>query len=273
MGYGHRKGAININNIKYADAHAHYICRQFNKDRDEIINKLHRNGCEYIIECGGSIRQNQKVIELSNSYNFIYTTLGYFPLDVRDLYIKGERDNFLKSIKEEKVRCIGEIGFDYSREGASPKEQEKEFRWQIETAIENNLPICVHSRDAKEDTLRVLREYFGLLPIYIHSYCYDYDTAMELNENGIYFGCGGMLTYPNNKELRFALRDVNEDRIMFETDAPYLPPQPFRGQRCDSSMIIKTAEVLAGVREENPEKLLLKALKNTKTFYKINDEI
>ena len=250
---------------EYIDMHGHYCNWQFNDNREKILQEMKQDGCELIVECGCNLKMLNKVYEFANTHNNVVASLGFFPHDVRDLYKKGIREKFLNMLDNEKVLMIGECGFDFSRSGCSIKEQEKEFRWQLELGIEKKMSVCIHSRDAEEDTLRVLREYKNEkdLTLYIHSYSYGYDTAMELEQLGAYFGCGGMLTYKRNEQLRYALRDIREDKILFETDAPYLPPETMRRSINTALNIPKIANVLAGVREEDPIELMKKAKDNS----------
>lgn len=264
MGYGHRKGIEN-KDIEYVDMHGHYGHWKFKDNRKETFEKMKRNGCQFIVECGCDLKSINNTIKLAQENDFIYASIGFFPHNVQELYKKNVREQFLQLLDEYKVVMIGECGFDFSRKGVSAKEQEKEFRWQIELAIDKKMPICIHSRDAEEDTIRVLNEYKkekDFIP-YIHSYSYGYDTAMKLQEMGAYFGCGGMLTYKRNEQLRYALRDIDEQYILFETDAPYLPPESLRGQINTALNIPQIANVLAGVREENPINLMQQATKNS----------
>ena len=138
--------------MKYIDSHAHYLSGRFAKDRDILLNNLLKNDLEYIIECGTNTKSNQQVIELCKKYKNIYGVIGYFPMDVQELENAQVREKFIEQLKNDKVLAIGEIGLDYYHKG-DKELQKKWFKEQLKIAKSLNLPVCIHSRDAEEDTL------------------------------------------------------------------------------------------------------------------------
>lgn len=252
--------------MKYIDSHAHYLSGRFARDRDVLLNSLFKNNLEYIIECGTNTKSNQQVIELCHKYKNIYGVIGYFPMDVQELEDSQVRENFLEQLKEGKILAIGEIGLDYYHKG-DKELQKKWFKEQLKMAKSLNLPICIHSRDAEEDTLAILKNN-GKTNGVIHCYSYGVKTMKELVKLGYYFGVGGTCTYLSNKDLREAIRQMPLDRIVLETDCPYLTPQPVRGQRNDSSYIKYVIEEIAKLKNTTVENVVNQTNKNVRTVYK-----
>lgn len=251
--------------MKFSDSHAHYSSKRFKKDRDELLNKLFTEDLEYIIECGTSTFWNEKVIELCEKYENMYGVIGYCPIDVQELNNEKTWEMFKKQLSHKKILGIGEFGLDYHHSPDTKNEQILWFKRQLDLAYELNLPVCIHSRQAELDTLKVLTEAKNRHGV-IHCYAYGIETMKKLVDLGYYFGVGGTCTYEQYTDLREAVKEMPLERIVLETDAPYLTPHPLKG-RNDSSMIknvIKEISILKGVPEET---VIEQTNKNLKILY------
>ena len=205
--------------------------------------------------------------ELSSKYGYIYSSAGIHPENADNV-----PDGYLDIIREAvrsnpKIKAIGEIGLDYHYEGYDREKQIKLFKAQLELADELELPVIIHSRDATEDTMNILREYKpdGV----VHCFSGSAETAAEVIKLGLYIGFTGVLTFKNAKKALKALEKVPMDKLLLETDCPYMAPVPFRGKRCDSSMIRYTAEKAAEIKGIPVQELLDITCRNAMEFYNI----
>lgn len=232
---------------KIIDTHAHYYHGKFNSYRDELMIDMQKD-VSAIINIGTNMNSNRKVLNMLNQYDYLYCMIGFFPNDVMELSDKKNRDFFEKHILDEKVVGIGEIGLDYHWDALPHDVQEKWFRYQLELAIKNDLPVSIHSRDAEEDTYRILSDYTGQLKGVIHCYSYGVESAKKYLKMGLYFGVGGTSTYKGNKEIVDVLKTIPMKNILLETDAPYLSPAPVRRETNDSRNIIYVVENLTKIK-------------------------
>ena len=251
--------------MKYIDTHAHYIHRFFNKDREKLINELLNSDVEYIIECGTDTTSNKKVIDLIDLHKNVYGVIGFFPTNTDELEDPKILETFLSQLQHKKVLGIGEIGLDYYHKG-NPKQQKKWFVEQLKLAKKLNLPVCIHSRDAEKDTLDILKNN-GQMNGVIHCYAYGVKTMQELVKLDYYFGVGGTCTYKNNVELRQAIKEMPLDRIVLETDCPYLTPSDIRRERNDSSKIKYVVNEIAKLKKLSPEEVIKRTNENVKKLY------
>lgn len=252
--------------MKFIDSHAHYLSFKFNKDRDELLNKLFKEDLELIIECGTNSFYNKKTLELCHKHENMYGTIGFFPTDISELKNSKTWETFKNQLSDKKILGIGEIGLDYHHSYETRNEQAEYFIKQLQLAKDLNLPVCIHSREAEKDTMKILRD-FGKMNGVIHCYAYGTKSMEELLELGYYFGVGGTSTYKNNTELRNAIKNMPLDRIFLETDAPYLTPAAEKRERNDSSKIkhvIKEISYLKGIPEEE---IIKQTNKNVKKLY------
>lgn len=252
--------------MKYIDSHAHYLSRRFMSDRNEVLKKLFNSDVEYIIECGTNTNSNKRVLDLCHKWDKIYGVIGYFPTDVWELKNIATWETLKEQLKDPKILAIGEIGLDYYHDEKGKEFQKEMFKKQLELAKELDLPVCIHSRDAEDDTLAILRE-FGPYKGVIHCFAYGKEAMRELVELGYYFGVGGTSTYPRNEQLRAAVRRMPLDRIVLETDCPYLAPQAVRGKRNDSSYIKFVIEEIASLKGVSIEDVVKQTNQNVKTVY------
>lgn len=249
------------------DTHAHYNAKQFSKDRDKILKEMEKT-CEIIVNVGTNTKSFKDIINLSKKYDFLYNVIGYFPCDVLEL--EKNRDFFMKCLEEEKVVAIGEIGLDYHWNTPNPDIQKKYFIEQLKLAKEKKLPVSIHSREAEQDTLDIIKSlYDENLKAVIHCYSYGIKSAKEYVKMGFYFGIGGTSTYKGNEDLRKVIKFLPIENIVLETDCPYLSPVPNRGKRNDSSNLIYVAENIAKIKGLTVQEVIEATTENAKRLYNI----
>ena len=252
----------------YFDSHAHINDRRFDDDRTELINSLFENEIYAFTEIGYDIESSQRAIELANEYERIYAAVGVHPADVDKLDDKGlsQIENMLS---DNKVVALGEIGLDYHFDDNPERDvQKKWFEAQIDVAKRNNMPIVVHSRDAMEDTINILKasgHYDGI----IHCYSGSKESAKILLDMGFYISISGPVTFKNAGKLVEVAKYIPDDRILIETDCPYLAPEPYRGKRNCPLYVKNVCEKIAEFREIPTEKLAEITKNNAKAVYKI----
>lgn len=224
------------------DTHAHYDDSAFDNDRDSLIREINSYGVCGIINCAFNQSSVATTLELAHSYGFVYAAVGLHPEESEPLDI----DFYRAAAQDEKCVAIGEIGLDYHWDTIPRDLQRANFRAQAVLANELKLPIIVHDRDAHADTLEILAETEpkGVM----HCFSGSAETAMQVVKLGMYLGFGGALTFKNARKAVEAAASVPIERILLETDAPYMSPVPLRGQRCHSAMIYYVAERLAQIK-------------------------
>lgn len=229
------------------ESHAHYDSQKFDEDRDELLRSMPEKGIGTIINSGADWDSVTEVVELAAKYPHVYAAVGMHPDEVGDL--DEERFAYLKSqCQKEKVVAVGEIGLDYYWDNESHDVQKKWFIRQLELARELDLPVIVHSRDAAADTLEVMQKHAQGLRGVIHCFSYSKELAREYIKMGFYIGVGGVVTFKNAKKLKEIVEDIPLERILLETDCPYLAPVPFRGKRNSSLYIPYIAEEIANIK-------------------------
>ncbi len=248
------------------DTHAHYDDSRFDEDRDELLSSLSAKGVSEIVNCGCDLQSSLTTVELSRKYDFIYAAVGVHAHEAEDT-TDADMDEIRKLYSESKVVAVGEIGLDYHYD-FSPRERQIEvFRRQIILAKELDLPVIIHDREAHEDTLNILKEYRpkGV----VHCFSGSVEMAKEIIGLGLYIGLGGAVTFKNAKKPVEVAKYVPINRLLLETDAPYMTPVPHRGERCDSAHIAFTAEKIAEVREMDVQQLIDICNSNAKTLFNI----
>lgn len=249
------------------DTHSHYADSAFDGDRDELLAALPDKGVRFAALACSSMQDSAENVALAQKYGYIYAAVGVHPESV-DETPSDYREKLTELVKSsEKVRAIGEIGLDYHYENYDRDKQILFFRQQLELARELSLPVIVHSRNASEDTLDILKEYrpAGV----VHCFSGSAEVAREVIKLGMYIGFTGVLTFKNAKKALRALEAVPLDRLLLETDCPYMAPEPLRGRRCDSSMICYTAEKAAQIKGVSTQELLDITCRNGMDFYHI----
>lgn len=242
------------------ETHAHYDDRKFDEDREAVLEKVHNSGVNPIINVGASIDSTKATIELAKTHDFIYAAVGVHPSDIGDL--NEETFSWLKEQATwEKTVAIGEIGLDYYWD-KEPEVLEKQRMWferQMELARETKLPVIIHSRDAAEDTMNLIKKINAQdIPGVIHCYSYSKEMALEFVKMGYYIGVGGVVTFKNGRKLVETVEAIPIEKILLETDCPYMAPEPFRGKRNDSSLIpymIKKIAEIKQISEEEVERI------------------
>ena len=232
------------------ETHAHYDDERFDEDRDILIEKLFQKNICNIINVGASIESTKTTIALAKKYENMYAAAGVHPSD-----IAGLNEETLAWLKEQtndpKVIAVGEIGLDYywDKEEDVQKAQRYWFAQQMGLARESQLPVIIHSRDAAEDTMRVMKEVHAEeIPGVIHCYSYSPEMAKEFIKMGYYIGVGGVVTFKNAKKLKETVMQIPLERILLETDSPYMAPEPHRGSRNDSGNLVYVAEKIAELK-------------------------
>lgn len=232
------------------ETHAHYDDEKFDNDRDLLIQELLSGKICNIINVGASIESTKTSIALAEKYEQVYAAAGVHPSDIDGL--NEETFAWLKECADhKKVVAIGEIGLDYywDKEPEVQEAQRYWFRRQMELAREVNLPVIIHSRDAAEDTMKIMKEVHAEeIPGVIHCYSYSPEMAKEFVKMGYYIGIGGVVTFKNAKKLKETAALIPLERILLETDAPYMAPEPHRGTRNDSGKLTFVAEKIAEIK-------------------------
>ena len=252
------------------DSHAHYDDRAFDPDRTELLQRLPQLGVCCVINVGADLSGCAASLELAQKYPYFYAGVGIHPECAT-----GLSEDYLCRIREmaahPKVVAIGEIGLDYHFDDMAPKEvQCRIFEEQILLAKELDLPVIVHDRDAHGDTMELLRKHRprGV----VHCFSGSVEMMREVVSLGMYIGLGGAVTFKNARVPVEVASEIPEDRLLTETDAPYMAPVPFRGKRCDSSLIAYSAAKIAEIRGVSSEEILKTAKRNAETLFKIQLE-
>lgn len=241
------------------DSHAHYDDKQFGEDRDELLSSMAQNGITKIVNVGASIESSKRAVALAKQYEFVYAAVGVHPSDISCLSEDGI-SWLKKAAAHEKVAAIGEIGLDYywDKEPEIQEQQKVWFRRQLALAREVQLPVIIHSRDAAADTLEIMKESGAGIPGVIHCFSYSKELALEYVKMGYYIGVGGVVTFKNARKLKEAVAEIPMERILIETDCPYLAPEPNRGKRNSSlylPYVVETVAELKGLRPEEVEEI------------------
>lgn len=249
------------------DSHAHYNDPAFSGDADEVLSSLFENGVSYIVNVGYNIGITKLARAQSAKYPNLYFAAGIHPEEALSLPV-----DYLSQLKElsldPKCAAIGEIGLDYHRDEVSHELQKHIFGEQLELARSLKLPVIVHSRDAAQDTLDIIKAH-GYHNGVVHCFSGSAQTAKALVDLGWYIGFTGVVTFKNAKKAVSAAEAVPADRLLVETDCPYMAPVPYRGKRCTSDMIYYTAEKLAEIKGMTVQELISITCDNAKRLYNI----
>lgn len=260
--------------MEFFDTHSHYNDEAFDEDMDIIINDIYKEGITKTVIVGYDIEKSKKSIDIANKYNFIYSAVGIHPSNIEKT--EAEILKQIETIKEmainAKVVAIGEIGLDYHWEKENKELQKFAFLKQIELANELKLPIIIHTRDAIMDTIEILKKekikYSGVL----HCCTLNKDLINTGLETGLYISFAGPITFKNTKNTEM-IESIPEDKILIETDCPYLSPEPNRGKRNDSRNIKYTAKKIADIRKTTLDNIANVTYKNALKLYKIRRSI
>lgn len=253
------------------ESHAHYDDAKFDEDREALLESLPENGIEYVVNVGASMESSRTTDALTKKYPYIYGAVGVHPnetggLTQSDMY---ELNNMLKDNK--KLVAIGEIGLDYYWKEPEPDLQKKWFYEQLELAKAADKPVIIHSRDAAADTWDILNSYAdGEIKGVIHCFSYSKEEAARYLKKGYYIGIGGVVTFKNGKKMKEVAQYTPLDRILIETDSPYLSPEPNRGKRNSSLNLVYVVSQLAAIKGVSEEEIIAATRENAMKMFRIN---
>ena len=285
------------------ESHAHFEDSAFDEDREQLLQKIHSGLIETIVDVGSTLESSRQALELAKTHDYIYAAVGIHPEEIKDFGIPGQmiseevdgrpcrnfypkqmppdelnwQDNpVMLEIKElaQNDRCvsIGEIGLDYYwvKDEKARAWQKYFFKAQLEMAAEMDLPVIVHSREAAADTFSIMKEAVanGVKAV-IHSYSYSPEQARDYVDMGGYIGVGGVVTFKNAKKLIDVVREAPLERILVETDCPYMAPEPFRGMRNDSGLLPYIIKRIAQIKELTEYRVMETTRENGYDFYRI----
>lgn len=285
------------------ESHAHYEAPAFDDDREELLQKLHSGMMETIVDVGSTLESSRQALELSKSHDFIYAAVGIHPEEIKDFGIPGklvkeevdgrECTNFYPEVMppeevewqdnpvmreiaymahDDRCVAIGEIGLDYYwvKDEKARAWQKYFFRAQLELAREMGLPVIVHSREAAADTFSMMKEACAKgTKAVIHSYSYSPEQALQYIDMGCYIGVGGVVTFKNGRKLKEVVKEIPLERILVETDCPYMAPEPFRGMRNDSGYLPYIIKRIAQIKELTEYRVMETTKDNGYDFYRI----
>lgn len=248
------------------DTHSHYDDEKFNPDRETLIGGLQSQGVSNVVSCGCDIETTQFNSDLAQKYDFMYFAAGFHPECLEGASL-SDLDIIKKFAENKKCVAIGEIGLDYHWMSSTKEIQKDFFKAQIELADELDLPVIVHDREAHGDTLEILKatKPKGV----VHCFSGSKEMAREIIKIGMYIGLNGVITFNNARKSLEVVKDIPLDRLVLETDCPYLAPVPHRGKRNDSSLIPFVAERIAGLLEMDTQELLNITNENAKKLYNL----
>ena len=250
------------------DTHAHMDDRAFDQDRDTLLSELPRQGIGLLMNPGCSLASSRQACALAERYDYIYAAVGSHP-DAADEVNEDVLETYRVLCKQNsKVKAIGEIGLDYHYEDIPRQRQLEAFRDQMALARELNLPVIVHEREAHQDGMAVVDEFPQVTGVF-HCYSGSAEMAKELIKRGWYIGFTGVLTFKNARKAVEVAREIPLDRIVLETDCPYMSPEPFRGKRNDPGKLYRMAQALAQIREIPAEQVEAITFENGKQLYRL----
>lgn len=254
---------------KIFDTHAHYDDEAFDNDREKVINEIEEKGVIGVLNCGASIEGARQSARLADKYKMFYAAVGIHPEHADEL-----TEETLKELEElaknPKVKAIGEIGLDYYWDENPSKDVQKEaFRKQMKLAEKLELPVVIHDREAHQDTLEIIKEFPKVIGV-VHCFSGSVEFAKECVKLGYYIGITGVVTFKNARKLIEVCENISLDRLLVETDCPYMAPVPFRGKRNQSSYIEYMVEKLSEIKEIKAEDLNRVLLNNTERLFKVD---
>ena len=248
------------------DTHAHYDDKQFAEDRDQVLSSMQEQGVGTIVDASATVDSWERVLELTKRYPFVYGMIGVHPDEVGDL----NEENFARMeqlLHEEKIVAVGEIGLDYYWDKEQHEIQKEWFIRQLQLARKLNMPVNIHSREAAQDTMEIMKKYAADMKAIIHCYSYSKEMAEEYVKMGYLLGIGGVVTFKNAKKLKEVVKAVPLSHIVLETDCPYLAPEPNRGKRNASSNLIYVAQTIAELKGTTTEEVIAVTEENARKFY------
>ncbi|MCM8804881.1 MAG: TatD family hydrolase [Candidatus Omnitrophica bacterium] len=252
--------------MKFFDTHSHLDFEQFDIDREEVIKRAKSYGVEYILNVGTNIESSKKVIEIAEKYDFIYASCGIHPLDVSNYKIEDLKE-IEKLSKNRKVIAIGETGFDFYYSKENREKQKEFFIAQIEISGKYNLPLIVHQRESKNEIIEIIEKIKLPEKVVFHCFGGDLNFAQYCLKKNFYISFTGILTFKNAKMVKEVCKFYPIEKIIVETDAPFLAPCPFRGKRNEPFMIKYIIEEISKIKEANLEKISDTIFENSLSFF------
>lgn len=258
--------------MKLFDSHCHLNDEKFNEDRKELIENLRKQGVKRLVTAGYSLESSKQAINLSKEYDFIYATIGISPNDVPKTLKDLDKD--LNNIKDlykegEKIVAVGEIGLDYYWNTENKEIQKEAFKRQIELANNLNLPIQIHTREAIADTLEILKDNKVNRKGIFHCCPFNRELVKEGLKLGFYISFAGPATFKNSRNAVEIIKMVPDDKMLVETDSPYLSPEPYRGKRNDPSRVQYIIKKIAEVKEKSFEEIEKMVYENANTIFNL----
>lgn len=251
------------------DTHAHYDDEQFDIDRDSLLLSMKENGIGTIVNIGANLASSKTTLELAHKYDFIYGAVGVHPSDSAELS-DDNFDRIRQMSADEKCVAIGEIGLDYYWPEPDHEIQKKWFVRQLDLAREVKLPVVIHSRDAAADTVQILKDNnAGDIGGVVHCFSYSKEVAIECVKMGFYIGVGGVLTFKNGKKMKEVVSEIPIEKIILETDCPYLAPEPNRGKRNSSLNLPYVVKAMAEIKGISEEEVIDITERNARDMYRL----
>ena len=251
------------------DTHAHLNDPAFDPDREELMAGLAAKGIGYVMNAGCSLASSRDIVKMTEVYPWLYGSVGSHP-DSADEVCEEVIEEYRKLCKHEKIKAIGEIGLDYYYEDIPREIQKNAFRMQMQLAKEIDMPVIVHEREAHDDGMRIVKEFPTVRGVF-HCYSGSAEMARQLVKLGWYIGFTGVLTFKNARKAVETAASIPLDRIVIETDCPFMAPEPYRGKRNDPGYLPKMAEKLAEIRGISVEEAIAVTTANAKRLYRIEE--
>lgn len=257
--------------MRIFETHAHLLDTAFDPDREEILSKMKEKGIQYSVEACCNINQIKPILELHEKHPFVLPTAGMHPEEI-DADAIAQLPIIEKAASSNKLYAIGEIGLDYHYEDMCPKETQKQiFDAQLSIAAQYNLPVIIHDRDAHGDCMDIIKAHKGSIYGIMHCFSGSWEMAKECLNAGLHLGFGGVITFKNSKKVKTVLENIPAEGIMFETDCPYMAPEPFRGQKNDPSLLPYIIKAAATIRNEDMEYLSEVVFQNSLNLFGIKN--
>ena len=253
----------------YFDSHAHLDDERFREDFDEILARMRQNGVTAMMNIGCDLPSSENSVRMAERFSWVWTAVGSHPDDA-DKVDAVRIGVYRKLCENPRVKAIGEIGLDYHYEDVPRETQQKAFRMQMQLARELGLPVVVHEREAHEDGLRIIDEFPEVQGVF-HCYSGSLEMAKELVKRGWYIGFTGVVTFKNARKAVEVAQNIPLERILIETDCPYMAPEPFRGRRNDPSLVPYVAAKIAALRGLSQEEVGAATFENAKRLFRISD--
>ncbi|MFA4915684.1 MAG: TatD family hydrolase [Syntrophales bacterium] len=253
----------------FIDSHTHLTMEDFDKDRDEAITRAKEAGVDFMLTVGTTLDDSRECILLAGQYETVYATIGIHPHEVKDIIDNLTYDSLKELAKMDKVVAYGEIGLDFFRNLSPIELQIRRLGEQLELASELRLPIIIHDRHAHREILEMLKSWKGENGVF-HCFSGDYDMAKRCLDLGFYISIPGTVTFKKSARLQEVARLVPLDRLLLETDAPYLSPHPHRGKRNEPAYIIHTAEMVAGIKGVSLNDVGIMTSQNAKSLFNLS---